>query len=588
MAKVIRRSVGSFQHECLSPLIARVYGSRGVKSISDVDYQIKHLLPFHGLKSIDLAAVCLADAISAQKNILIIGDFDVDGATSTSLVTHALRAMGAKHVDYLLPDRFKFGYGLTPGIVKESLRFSPDLIITVDNGISSIDGVAAARAAGIEVLVTDHHLPGEQLPLECIIVNPSQPDDTFASKSLAGVGVIFYVMCALRAELRKRSWFLSQGISEVNMADYLDLVALGTVADVVPLDYNNRLLVSLGIARMRQGFCRPGITALVEVGRRTLGRLCPDDLGFAVGPRINAAGRLDDMTIGVQCLLSESRSEAMSYAVVLNDLNQSRREIEATMKTQALDLLNTMSIPAHSDHAVCLYDPTWHEGVVGLIASRIKDQVHRPTIAFAPHGNSILKGSGRSIPGLHLRDVLADVNAANPGLIDRFGGHAMAVGLSLHPNHLPLFTKEFKRAVLSRLDDVDLEQCLYTDGELEPNELSVQVTREIDKAGPFGQQFPPPMFDGVFEVVNQCLVGEKHLKLFVRQPGQIRTIEAIKFFIDLDAWPNYSVSYVHLVYRLDINHYQGNERLQLVIEQVTESCAPYDLANPDQIEVEVA
>lgn len=577
MAKIIRRAAGSFQHDSLSPLINRIYAARGIESIEHINYQMKYLLPYHDLKSIDLASICLADALLLKKKILIVGDFDVDGATSTSLATHALRAMGANHVDFLLPDRFKFGYGLTPGIVKESLKFNPDLIITVDNGISSIDGVAAARAAGIHVLVTDHHLPGEQLPEDCIIVNPCQPEDQFASKSLAGVGVIFYVMCALRAELRRRNWFVSQGINEVNMANYLDLVALGTVADVVPLDYNNRLLVSCGITRMRQGFCRPGITALVEVGKRVLGRLSPDDLGFALGPRINAAGRLDDMTIGVQCLLSESRSEAMSYAVTLDNLNKSRREIEATMKAQAFDILEKMPSLDGSADAICLYDSTWHEGIVGLIASKIKDQVHRPTIAFAPHGDSILKGSGRSIPGLHLRDVLADVNATYPGLIDRFGGHSMAVGLSLYPDQLPLFKNAFKVAVQKRLDSVELEQYLYTDGELEPNELSIHVTREIDQAGPFGQQFPPPIFDGVFEIVNQCLVGEKHLKLSLRQPGHIRIIDAIVFFVDLDQWPNYSASHVHLVYRLDINYYQGSERLQLIVQQLIESDAPHDL-----------
>lgn len=568
MVKVVRRSLGEFHHPKYCNLVNRIYASRGIKDPLDIDYELKNLLPFHSLKEIDACQDRLVQMVMNQERCLVIGDFDVDGATSTTIAIDALRAFGAKHVDFLLPDRFKFGYGLTPGIVDAALAFKPDVIITVDNGISSIEGVKAARKHGIDVVITDHHLPGECIPNDCIIVNPNQPGDNFPSKNLAGVGVIFYVMCALRSRLREKNWFKTQAIPDVSMAQYLDLVALGTVADVVPLDRNNRLLVKRGLHRMRAGFCRPGITALLHAGSRQLERLRADDLGFIVGPRLNAAGRLEDMRVGVLCLLSHSYDEASQFARELNDLNQRRKEIELSMKKQALDTLEKLAISQADLKGICIFDPTWHEGVVGLIASRIKDQYHRPTIAFAPHGKDMLKGSGRSIPGVHLRDVLADVEANYPGLMDRFGGHAMAVGLSLNVKHLKAFEDAFSEMVAKRLEHLSLDQIIYTDGELEVNEISLHTTKALMDAGPFGQQFPPPCFDGVFELVDQKIVGKNHLKVMLRMKGGQRIIHGITFNVDLDQWPNEHVEWVHIVYRLDINYFQGNENLQLIIERI--------------------
>ena len=568
MVKVIRRSFGDFHHPKYSSLVNRIYASRGIKDPLDIDYDLKNLLPFHALKGIEACQNRLAQMVMNQERCLVIGDFDVDGATSTTIAVDALRAFGAKHVDFLLPDRFKFGYGLTPGIVGAALAYKPDVIITVDNGISSIDGVEAARKHGIDVIITDHHLPGESIPEDCIIVNPNQPGDEFPSKNCAGVGVIFYVMCALRSRLRENNWFKMQSIPDVSMAQYLDLVALGTVADVVPLDHNNRLLVKRGIHRMRAGLCRPGIAALLHAGGRQLERLRADDLGFIAGPRLNAAGRLEDMRIGVLCLLSDTYDQAAVFARELNDLNQRRKEIELSMKKQAFDELDKLSIPQEAIKGICVYDKTWHEGVVGLIASRIKDQYHRPTIAFAPHGDEMLKGSGRSIAGVHMRDVLADVEANFPGLMDRFGGHAMAVGLSLKLENLKAFEQAFIEMVGRRLESLSLEQIIYTDGELEVNEMSIHTTKALMDAGPFGQQFPPPCFDGVFELVDQRIVGQKHLKVMLRMKGGQRIIHGIIFNVDLDQWPNEHVEMVHIVYRLDINYYQGKENLQLIIERI--------------------
>jgi single-stranded-DNA-specific exonuclease len=564
---------GALEDSQLHPLLARVYAARGIASEQDLALDFSRLLPPAGLLGVHAAASLLADTLERGDRVLVVGDFDADGATSTALAVSLLRACGARDVDYLVPNRFEFGYGLTPEIVALATTRSPDLIVTVDNGISSLSGVDAASAAGIATLITDHHLPGAKLPAADVIVNPCQPGCDFESKSLAGVGVIFYVMLALRAELRTRGWFENNHLTEPRMADYLDLVALGTVADVVPLDRNNRILVAGGLQRIRAGKARPGIRALLEVAGRSERNVVASDLGFAVGPRLNAAGRLDDMSIGIECLLSDSEQQAREIASRLHQLNLDRRQIEQEMQQQALGLLADLELELDQAStepplAYSLYREGWHQGVVGLLASRIKDRTHRPTIAFADAGDDEVKGSARSIPGLHIRDILDAVATRHPGLIDKFGGHAMAAGLSLSRSKYQAFSEAFEQEVARHAEDVSLQAVVESDGELAAAEFDLGLATQLRFAGPWGQHFPEPVFDGEFEIVSQRLVAQKHLKLVLNLPGSVQLLDAIAFNVDLEAWPDQSAQRVRLAYRLDVNEFRGQQSLQLMVEHL--------------------
>jgi single-stranded-DNA-specific exonuclease len=554
----------------IPPILQRIYASRGIREAAQLDKQLQTLLPFHSLKGINEACIRLHTALSEQQRILIIGDFDADGATSTALAVVALRAMGAKYVEFLVPNRFEFGYGLTPGIVELAQKWQPNLIITVDNGIASFEGVETANKLGIDVLITDHHLPAETLPHACAIVNPNQEGCAFSSKSIAGVGVIFYVMIALRRQLMNANWFSEMNIPEPNMASFLDLVALGTVADVVGLDQNNRIMVNQGMARIRQGQCREGIKALIEISGRECSRLRETDLGFAVAPRLNAAGRLDDMALGIECLITMDAELARDYCQQLDELNQERKQIESDMKEQAMLVLDKLSLdPQKNQHlpiALCLFDKTWHQGVIGILAGRMKERYHRPVIAFAWVSEDELKGSARSVPDLNIRDVLAAINVDNPGLINKFGGHAMAAGLSIHPQSLDTFREALVFEVNKHLELSQCEGELLTDGPLRPEELNLQTAQLIQEAGPWGQQFAEPIFDNVFELLDQRIVGKNHLKMTLVSAEGGEPVDAIAFNIDLKSWPNHRAKSIHAAYKLDINYYLGRSRLQLMIQ----------------------
>ncbi len=549
-------------------LLQRVYSSRGVTEQADLDRTLGAMLKPDTMKGLEAAVQLLVDAVTEQRRVLIVGDFDADGATSSALGVLALQALGLPHVGYLVPNRFEYGYGLTPEIVEVARAQNPDLIVTVDNGIASIDGVAAAKAAGIKVLVTDHHLPADDLPDADAILNPNQRGCEFPSKNLAGVGVVFYLMVSLRAALRDVGWFTLQNIAEPNMAEFLDLVALGTVADVVPLDRNNRILVHQGLQRMRAGKLRPGIKALLDISGRSLHRLVASDMGFAVGPRLNAAGRLDDMSLGIECLLCNSEPLAREMAYELDGLNKDRRAIESSMQQEAMQSLESLNLESEGQlpWGLCLYDADWHQGVVGILASRIKDRFHRPVIAFADGDNGDIKGSARSIPGLHIRDALDAVANQNPGLLQKFGGHAMAAGLSLEKQQLQTFTEAFDRVVRERLEESDLQAEVLSDGTLSAADISFSNAQLLRDSGPWGQHFPEPVFDGVFKIVQQRLVGEKHLKLVLQADNSSELLDGIAFNVDLELWPNPSFETVQLAYRLDINEFRGNQSLQLMIE----------------------
>lgn len=572
MQKLIRRrqldSAQALPGAEIHPLLARVYRGRGISSAAELDLGLARLLPPTSLMNADGAARLLADALAADARLLVVGDFDADGATSSALAVSCLRQLGATQVDYLVPNRFDYGYGLTPEIVELAATRQPDLIITVDNGISSIEGVAAARARGIATLVTDHHLAGRELPAADVIVNPNQPGCDFPSKNLAGVGVIFYVMLALRAELRQRGWFEDR--AEPNLAQYTDLVALGTVADVVPLDHNNRILVAAGLQRIQAGQARPGIGALLEVASRNPRSVVASDLGFAIGPRINAAGRLDDMSIGIECLLSEDAPTAMRLAMQLHQLNQDRRVIEGEMQEEALKALAELQLVQEGDAplAMTLYQSGWHQGVIGILASRIKDRLHRPTIAFADGDAGQIKGSARSIPGIHIRDILDAVAVRHPGLISKFGGHAMAAGLSLARDAYEDFALAFVEEVTRHAEDVQLQAVIESDGELSEADFDLELASHLRFAGPWGQHFPEPMFDGKFQIVSQRLVGEKHLKLVLFPAHGSVLLDAIAFNVDLDTWPDQSIEQVEIAYRLDVNEFRGQRTVQLMIEHI--------------------
>ncbi|MDG2501080.1 MAG: single-stranded-DNA-specific exonuclease RecJ [Porticoccaceae bacterium] len=555
--------------EQFDPLLQRIYQARGINNQQQLDRQLSCLPKPASMQGIAAAVTRLVEALAQKHQIMIVGDFDADGATSSALMVLALRAMGYTDVDFLVPNRFDYGYGLTPEIVDLAAQKKPDIIITVDNGISSVEGVAHANNLGIEVIVTDHHLPGESLPAAVAIVNPNQPGCDFPTKNLAGVGVAFYLLSALRAELRRQNWFTEQKIAEPNMASWLDLVALGTVADVVPLDQVNRALVYQGLLRIRSGRCRPGIQALLRIAGKNPARLVATDLGFALGPRLNAAGRLDDISLGIQCLLTDDEEQAMNTARALDELNQDRKLIEQDMQREALTIVEKLSFSTEAElpSALCLFQPDWHQGVVGLLASRIKEKYHRPVVAFARGDSGELKGSSRSIPGLHIRDALDAVATQNPGLITKFGGHAMAAGLSLEENKLPEFEQAFALQVAKSLSEDDLQAKLVTDGCLHNDQLSMHTAELLRDSGPWGQLFPEPCFEGDFVIVQQRIVGEKHLKLVLAPENHPQlAIDAIWFNIDTAAWPNRGAGVVRCVYRLDINEFRGRENLQLLVQ----------------------
>jgi single-stranded-DNA-specific exonuclease len=548
----------------LPPLLTRLYATRGVQSVAELDKGLARLIPYQQLKGIEGAVELLVQALEQRQRILIVGDFDADGATASSVGVLGLRMLGAAHVDYLVPNRFEYGYGLTPEIVAVALQRQPDLLLTVDNGISSVEGVAAAKAAGLKVLVTDHHLPGLEMPAADAIVNPNQPGCEFPSKALAGVGVMFYVLLALRARLREIGWFASSGVAEPNLGELLDLVALGSVADVVPLDANNRILVHQGLARIRAGRARPGLRAILEVAGRQHGRISSTDLGFILGPRLNAAGRLDDMSLGIECLLCDDEALVRDMAQQLDDLNKDRKAIEQGMQREALAQLKDMSVE-DMPFGLCLFEADWHQGVIGILASRLKERYHRPAIAFADAGDGLLKGSARSVPGLHIRDALDAVAAKHPGLISKFGGHAMAAGLSLPQENYGAFAAAFDAEVRRQLTEDDLTGRLLSDGQLGVEEFHLELAKALRHAGPWGQHFPEPLFHGVFQIVTQRVVGEKHLKLVLKTECGGQTLDGIAFNVDRDTWPNPNVRWVELAYKLDVNEYQGRESVQLMV-----------------------
>ncbi|BDM63528.1 single-stranded-DNA-specific exonuclease RecJ [Shewanella sp. NFH-SH190041] len=552
----------------LPPLLRQLYARRGV-SPEECHLELSALLRPDAMAGLTQAAVIIADAMAAEQSLLIVGDFDADGATSTSVCLLALRMMGAGKVDYLIPNRFDYGYGLSPEIVAVAASRGADVLITVDNGISSIDGVAAAQAAGMKVVVTDHHLPGQELPKADAIVNPNQPGCHFASKSIAGVGVAFYLMSALRAELRQRDWFSKQQLVLPNLAELLDIVALGTVADVVALDSNNRIMVSAGLKRVRAGRCRVGITALLEVARRSPERMVAADFGFAVGPRLNAAGRLDEMALGVETLLCEDIYQARRMAAELDGLNAERRELENGMQQEALKHLSAVALDEASlPWGIALFQQDWHQGVIGILASRIKDRYHRPVIAFADAGDGMIKGSARSIKGLHMRDTLELINSRYPSMIVKFGGHAMAAGLTIAAQRYSEFAAAFDSAVHELLEPEQLQGEIFSDGELLPEQMTLEIAQMLREGGPWGQGFEEPVFDGCFNLIQQRIVGEKHLKMVVESPCGRVMLDAIAFNVDLNQWPDASVKQVQLVYKLDVNEFRGNQSVQLLVEQL--------------------
>jgi len=551
--------VQSLQSSGISPLMSRLLSARGVSDIAQTSIQLSALLPPQQLTHNQSMAKLLAEAIKTNKKLLVVGDYDADGATATAVAVKGLRLFGA-NVDFLVPNRFEYGYGLTPEIVKLAATQAPDVIVTVDNGIASVDGVAVANAMGIQVLITDHHLPGSQTPEAACIVNPNQHGCTFPSKNLAGVGVIFYCLLGLRAELREQGAY--QSSVEPNLTELLDLVALGTVADLVKLDENNRILVEQGLRRIRAGACSHGVAALLKIAGREPAKAMAQDLGFYVGPRLNAAGRLDDMTLGIQCLLADTEKDAVMLAQQLHDLNKQRRSIEADMQESANISLDDIAIA--DQYSISIYEPDWHQGVIGILASRIKERHHRPVIAFADGGSGLLKGSGRSIAGLHLRDALDLLSKHQPDLILKFGGHAMAAGLTIKAEDFNLFKLSFETVVRSLLTEADLEAVLEVDGSLSANDMTYAIAQTLENQV-WGQGFPPPLFYDEFEVVNQRILAEKHLKLGLRalSSQSAAVIDAIYFnqteFLD---------SQIQAAYQLQTNSYNGTQKVQLNIRHV--------------------
>jgi len=566
---IVPRPIGKrrTQFGDLHPLLQRIFAARGLTTAEELERTLAKLPSPWLLSGMEAMVTHLIAAINGQQRITVVGDFDADGATSCAVAIKGLQLLGAADVLFVVPNRFEYGYGLTPEIVGLVRQQNPDVIITVDNGISSIDGVKAAKAAGITVLVTDHHLPGAELPDADAIVNPNLPDDPFPSKALAGVGVMFYVLMALRSRLREQGWFAARQKAEPNLAQLLDYVALGTVADVVALDQTNRTLVHQGLLRIRTGRSHPGLTALIEVAGKNPQTIAATDLGFALGPRLNAAGRMDDMSLGIQCLLTDDPKLAKTIALQLDELNNDRRDIESQMKHEAMALLAEMKAldAQHLPAGVCLFNAEWHQGVIGILASRIKDRLHRPVIAFAPSGKDQIKGSARSIPGVHIRDVLSDIAATHPKLLSKFGGHAMAAGLSLAMHDYPAFALVFDEVVSKRLENVDLEQKVLSDGELTEQEITLELADLLQNAATWGQAFPEPVFHGVFDVIQARIVGQRHLKLVLRKPDGDLLIDAIAFFIDQpEQW--LGLRQIIAAYKLDINEFRGQRSVQFILQ----------------------
>ncbi|MFW1389101.1 single-stranded-DNA-specific exonuclease RecJ [Vibrio parahaemolyticus] len=560
--------------DSIPPILKHIYINRGITDIAQLETSARGLHSYQKLGGIEQAVELLFQAIQEQKRIIVVGDFDADGATSSALSVLALRMLGSNNVDYLVPNRFEDGYGLSPEVVDQALELGAEMIMTVDNGVSSIEGVRYAKENGITVLVTDHHLPGQVLPEVDAMVNPNLDSCAFPSKALAGVGVAFYLMMALCVHMRKHNWFAQQGMQEPKLMELIDLVALGTVADVVPLDENNRILVHQGLQRIRAGKARPGIQALIEVAKRDARRLVASDFGFALGPRINAAGRLDDMSFGVELLMCNNIHAARRMASELDGLNQTRKEIEEGMKQEAMAFCERLQFGENSElpYGLSLFQRDWHQGVIGILASRIKEKFHRPVVAFADGGEGTIKGSCRSIPGLHMRDALDFIDTQNPGLIIKFGGHAMAAGLTIKEQDFERFSRLFDEVVKKELDEAALKGVILTDGELKPEEFSMHIAEQLRAGGPFGQAFPEPIFDGEFKVLHQKLVGEKHLKLMLEplykgHPTNVM-IDGIAFNVDLRRWPDASVKTVRLAYKLDVNEFRGNQSLQLMIDHI--------------------
>jgi len=551
----------------IDPVLQRIFASRGIEQAEELDKALAKLPSPWLLSGMKEMVEHLILAIKTQQAISIVADFDADGATSCALMIKGLALLGFQRVNFVVPNRFEYGYGLTPEIVSLVKQQNPDIILTVDNGISSIEGVKAAKEAGIKVLITDHHLPGHELPAADAIVNPNLPDDSFPSGNIAGVGVAFYVLMALRIRLRELHWFEKNSIVEPNLAQLLDYVALGTVADVVALDQINRILVHQGLLRIRSGRCQSGIKALVEISGRQLDAIHASDLGFAIAPRLNAAGRMDDMSLGIQCLLTDDVALARDIAEQLDALNQDRKETEGQMKNEAMALLSDMKAldEQHVPAGVCLYDANWHQGVIGILASRIKDRLHRPVIAFAPADNGELKGSARSINGVHIRDVLSDIAADHPRILSKFGGHAMAAGLSIKLHDYPHFALLFADTVAAKLDQVDLEQKAWSDGQLDQGHLTLAFAEQLQQVAIWGQAFPEPAFDGLFDVFQCRIVGKQHLKFVLKLPFTNLLIDAIAFFADKpENW--LGCRKVKAVYKLDVNEYRGQRSLQLQLQ----------------------
>ena len=567
VSQIIRREPIDDTHlsQVSDPLIRQIDAQRGMAE-EEYPLALKQLLLPNQLHGIERAAQMIAEAMVDRQRILIVGDFDADGATSTAIMLLALRDMGAMHVDYLIPNRFNFGYGLSPELVEVAQDKKAELLVTVDNGISSFAGVAAAKALGMRVVVTDHHLPAEHLPDADAIVNPNQPDCTFPSKAIAGCGVAFYVMCAVKNYLTQQGWFVSRPLP--NLGDYLDLVALGTVADVVPLDKNNRILVQAGLHRIRQGRCRAGITALLDIAKRQPLQLVAADLGFALGPRLNAAGRLDDMSLGVELLLCDDALHASRMAHHLDRLNKERRHIEQTMQESAQQTLEQLTLDVSKlPLGLVLYEANWHQGVMGIVASRLKEKYHRPVIAFAQSSDDEIKGSARSISGLHIRDLLDEVNRCHPQLILSFGGHAMAAGLTVKQKSLELFTQAFQQVLARHMSDDLLQGKIWSDGSLPVSRLTLDTAQSLMDAGPWGQAFEEPLFDDEFFVLRHTCVAEKHIRLELMTLCRTKRIGAMLFHADLDMWSDQNITRVHLAYRLHINIFRQQRQLQLIALQ---------------------
>lgn len=550
-------------------ILKRIYLARNITSDINLQRGLDQLPSPWLLTGMQAMVQSLIHAIERQKRIVIVADFDADGATSCTVAIKGLQLLGATDIDFIVPNRFEYGYGLTPEIVELVIAKQADVLVTVDNGISSLAGVRVAKQAGMQVLITDHHLPGEQLPDADVIVNPNLADDKFPSRALAGVGVMFYVLMAMRSRMREQGWFITRNITEPNLAQLLDLVALGTVADVVPLDQVNRILVHQGLLRIRASKGHLGIQALVEISKRNLHNLESSDLGFAIAPRLNAAGRMDDMSVGIQCLLSDDMAKARQLAQKMNELNLDRRKVEEKMQQEAMCLLKDMNVldEKYLTAGVCLYDEDWHQGVIGILASRIKDRLNRPVIAFANAGNGKIKGSARSILGVHIRDVLSDIAVAHPKVLQKFGGHAMAAGLSIELHDYPVFMLAFDKAVERRLVDVDLDKKVYTDGQLTETEMTIGFCELLKNSGPWGQEFPEPLFHGVFDVIQSRIIGQQHLKLVLRQPSGKMLIDGIAFFIE---YPEYwlGIRQVKIAYKLAINDYNNQRSIQFIIDYI--------------------